>query len=139
LPPASLEPPAMIFDLFHSLGDPEVRGKRLGARRCFRQFIEQVKLAEGLGMRAVWCAESHFSSETQRGSARPSIPHYAGEVGLNADSFQLFHWVVANTERIGLGTAIHNIVGGSGGPIASADRVNTLRFMNEACWPAPRE
>lgn len=129
----------MIFDLFHSVGDPVVRGKSLGAARCFRQFLEQVKLAEGLGMRSVWCAESHFSSEAQKSSARPSIPHYAGEVGLNSDSFQLFHWIVANTERIGLGTAIHNIVGGSGGPIASADRVNLLRFMNEECWPAPRE
>lgn len=129
----------MIFDLFHSLGDPVVRGQSLGAARCFRQFLEQVKLAEALGMRAVWCAESHFSSEAQKSSARPSIPHHAGEVGLNADSFQLFHWIVANTTRIGLGTAIHNIVGGSGGPIASADRVNLLRFMNEECWPTPRE
>jgi len=129
----------MIFDLFHSLGDPVVRGKSLGAGRCFRQFLEQVKLAEALGMRSVWCAESHFSSEAQKSSPRPSIPHYAGEVGLNADSFQLFHWIVAHTERIGLGTAIHNIVGGSGGPIASADRVNMLRFMNEECWPSPRE
>jgi alkanesulfonate monooxygenase SsuD/methylene tetrahydromethanopterin reductase-like flavin-dependent oxidoreductase (luciferase family) len=129
----------MIFDLFHSVGDPVVRGKSLGARRCFQQFLGQVKLAEALGMRAVWCAESHFSSEAQKSSARPSIPHYAGEVGLNADSFQLFHWIAAHTERIGLGTAIHNIVGGSGGPIASADRVNLLRFMNEECWRAPRE
>jgi alkanesulfonate monooxygenase SsuD/methylene tetrahydromethanopterin reductase-like flavin-dependent oxidoreductase (luciferase family) len=129
----------MIFDLFHSLGDPVVRGKNLGAARCFQQFLRQVQLAEALGMRTVWCAESHFSSEAQKGSSRPSIPHYSGEVGLNADSFQLFHWIVAHTERIGLGTAIHNIVGGSGGPIASADRVNVLRFMNEECWPAPRE
>jgi hypothetical protein len=129
----------MIFDLFHSLGDPVVRGKSLGAARCFRQFLDQVKLAEALGMSAVWCAESHFSSEAQKSSAKPSIPHYAGEVGLNADSFQLFHWIVAHTERIGLGTAIHNIVGGSGGPIASADRVNLLRFINEECWPTPRE
>jgi alkanesulfonate monooxygenase SsuD/methylene tetrahydromethanopterin reductase-like flavin-dependent oxidoreductase (luciferase family) len=129
----------MIFDLFHSVGDPVVRGQRLGPARCFQQFLGQVKLAEALGMRAVWCAESHFSSEAQKSSARPAIPHYAGEVGLNADSFQLFHWIVAHTERIGLGTAIHNIVGGSGGPIASADRVNLLRFMNEQCWRAPRE
>jgi alkanesulfonate monooxygenase SsuD/methylene tetrahydromethanopterin reductase-like flavin-dependent oxidoreductase (luciferase family) len=129
----------MIFDLFHSLGDPAVRGVQLGAARCFRQFLAQVQLAEELGMRLVWCAESHFSSEVQKGSARPSIPHYSGEVGLNADSFQLFHWIAAHTRRIGLGTAIHNIVGGSGGPIASADRVNLLRFMNETCWPEPRE
>jgi alkanesulfonate monooxygenase SsuD/methylene tetrahydromethanopterin reductase-like flavin-dependent oxidoreductase (luciferase family) len=129
----------MIFDLFHSVGDPMVQGQRLGARRCLAQFLSQVQLAEALGMRVVWCAESHFSSEAQKSSSRPAIPHYAGEVGLNSDSFQLFHWLAANTRQIGLGTAIHNIVGGSGGPIASADRVNTLRFMNEACWAVPRD
>ncbi len=129
----------MIFDLFHSLSDPVVLGQSLGARRCLEQFLEQVKLADQLGMRAVWCAESHFSSETQKRSSQPAIPNFGGEVGLNADSFQLFHWIAANTERIGLGTAIHNIVGGSGGPIASADRVNTLRFMNHELWPRPRE
>jgi alkanesulfonate monooxygenase SsuD/methylene tetrahydromethanopterin reductase-like flavin-dependent oxidoreductase (luciferase family) len=129
----------MIFDLFHSVGDPVVRGQRLGSARCLRQFLAQVQLAEELGMRAVWCAESHFSSETQKRGRQPSIVHYEGEVGLNSDSFQLFHWIAANTRRIGLGTAIHNIVGGSGGPIASADRVNMLRFMNEECWQQPRE
>lgn len=129
----------MIFDLFHSLSDPIVGGARLGAARCFAQFISQVRLAEALGMDTVWCAESHFSSEAQKLGSSPVIPHFGGEVGLNADSFQLFHWVVSRTERIGLGTAIHNIVGGSGGPIASADRVNLLRFANRALWPRPRE
>jgi alkanesulfonate monooxygenase SsuD/methylene tetrahydromethanopterin reductase-like flavin-dependent oxidoreductase (luciferase family) len=129
----------MIFDLFHSLSDPVVGGQQLGPARCFRQFIAQVKLAEALGMQAVWCAESHFSSEVQKAGPRPSIPHFEGEVGLNADSFQLFHWIASHTTRIGMGTAIHNIVGGSGGPIASADRVNLLRFINEECWARPRE
>lgn len=129
----------MIFDLFHSLSDPLVRGQSLGARRCFEQFIHQVILAERLGMNTVWCAESHFSSETQKRGSAPSIPNFEGEVGLNADSFQLFHWIASRTERIGMGTAIHNIVGGSGGPIASADRVNTLRFMSRELWPRPRE
>jgi alkanesulfonate monooxygenase SsuD/methylene tetrahydromethanopterin reductase-like flavin-dependent oxidoreductase (luciferase family) len=129
----------MIFDLFHSLSDPLVRGQNLGARRCYEQFIDQVILAERLGMNTVWCAESHFSSETQKRGSAPSIPNFEGEVGLNADSFQLFHWIASRTERIGLGTAIHNIVGGSGGPIASADRVNMLRFMSRELWPRPRE
>src|SRR5688572_22006429 len=128
----------MIFDLFHSLSDPVVFGRRLGSKQCLGQFLEQVALAEDLGIGTVWCAESHFSSETQKQGRQPSIPHFSGEVGLNADSFQLFHWIVSRTQRIGLGTAIHNIVGGSGGPIASADRVNTLRFINRELWPRPR-
>jgi alkanesulfonate monooxygenase SsuD/methylene tetrahydromethanopterin reductase-like flavin-dependent oxidoreductase (luciferase family) len=129
----------MIFDLFHSLSDPVVAGQTLGAARCFAQFLEQARLAEDLGMDTVWCAESHFSSETQKLARQPSIPNFGGEVGLNGDSFQLFHWLAANTRRIGLGTAIHNIVGGSGGPIASADRVNMLRFYNRVLWPRPRQ
>jgi alkanesulfonate monooxygenase SsuD/methylene tetrahydromethanopterin reductase-like flavin-dependent oxidoreductase (luciferase family) len=129
----------MIFDLFHSSSDPVVGGRSLGARRCFAQFLEQVCLAEELGLQTIWCAESHFSSQTQKKTSQASIPHYQGEVGLNADSFQLFHWIVAHTQRIGLGTAIHNIVGGSGGPLASADRVNLLRVANGAWWPRPRE
>jgi alkanesulfonate monooxygenase SsuD/methylene tetrahydromethanopterin reductase-like flavin-dependent oxidoreductase (luciferase family) len=129
----------MIFDLFHSLSDPVVQNEQLGAARSFGQFLSQVQLAEALGMRSVWLAESHFSSEAQKYGPRPAIPHFQGEVGLNADSFQLFHWLEARTQRIGLGTAIHNIVGGSGGPVASADRVNLLRFINEECWQTPRE
>lgn len=129
----------MIFDLFHSLSDPVVGGQSLGARRCFAQFLEQVRCAEELGLQTVWCAESHFSSQTQKQTALASIPHFEGEVGLSADSFQLFHWIAAHTERIGLGTAIHNIVGGSGGPIASADRVNLLRFANRELWARPRQ
>lgn len=128
----------MIFDLFHSVSDPVVEGRTLGAGRCLAQFLRQVQLAEALGMARVWCAESHFSSEAQKLGPRPAIPNFHGEVGLNADSFQLFHWIVSQTRRIGLGTAIHNIVGGSGGPIASADRVNWLRFANRELWPSPR-
>src|SRR4029079_15254510 len=64
---------------------------------------------------------------------------FRGEVGLNADSYQLFHLLGARTKRIALGTGIHNIVGGSGGPIASADRANVLRFMNEHFWETPRQ
>lgn len=129
----------MIFDLFHSVSDPVVGGRTLGAGRCFAQLLQQVQLAEELGMARVWCAESHFSSEAQKLGVSPAIPNFHGEVGLNADSFQLFHWLAAHTRRIGLGTAIHNIVGGSGGPIASADRVNLLRFVNRELWRQPRE
>src|SRR4051812_13285961 len=56
----------MIFDLFHSVGDPVVNGRRLGAAGCVREFLEQAKLAEALGFDTVWLAESHFSSETQK-------------------------------------------------------------------------
>jgi alkanesulfonate monooxygenase SsuD/methylene tetrahydromethanopterin reductase-like flavin-dependent oxidoreductase (luciferase family) len=129
----------MIFDLFHSVSDPVVNGKTLGHRTAVSNFLSQVKLAESLGMDTVWLAESHFSSETQKKTCVATIPNFYGEVGLNADSFQFFHLIQSQTQHINLGTGIHNIVGGSGGPIASADRVNMLRFFNENFWEHPRK
>lgn len=124
----------MIFDLFHSISDPLIDGKQVGAARAYEAFLGQTELAESLGFDTVWLAESHFSSETQKNTSVATIPNFFGEVGLNCDSFQFFHWIASRTKRIGLGTAIHNIVGGSGGPIASADRVNFLRFINSQEW-----
>ncbi len=128
----------MIFDLFHSISDPVFGGKRLGPAAVIGEFLAQVQLAEELGMDTVWLAESHFSSETQKRTSVATIPHFHGEVGLNADSFQFLSLIASRTRLIHLGTGIHNIVGGSGGPIASADRVNTLRFFNHHFWPHPR-
>jgi len=121
----------MIFDLFHSISDPRIQGKTLGSHKVFSQFLDQVQLAEALGLDTIWCAESHFSSETQKSTSVATIPHFQGEVGLNSDSFQMAPWIFNHTKKINFGTAIHNIVGGSGGPIASADRVNFLSSMNE--------
>lgn len=128
----------MIFDLFHSVSDPVVDGRRLGARRSVENFLSQATLGESLGVDTVWLAESHFSSEVQKTTSVATIPKFFGEVGLNADSFQFFHLLASRTSRVHLGTGIHNIVGGSGGPIASADRVNAIRFFNENFWEGER-
>ncbi len=128
----------MIFDLFHSISDPVVAGKSLGAARSVEQFLAQTKLAEAFGFDTVWLAESHFSSEVQKRTSVATIPEFHGEVGLNGDSFQWFHLLRSQTKKINLGTGIHNIVGGSGGPIASADRVNTLNFINSKFWEESR-
>lgn len=128
----------MIFDIFHSISDPVVEGERMGAAISIARFLRQAVLAEQLGADTIWCAESHFSSEVQKTTSVATIKEFFGEVGLNSDSFQLLHLVASRTRKLNLGTAIHNIVGGSGGPIASADRVNTLRFINEHFWENPR-
>lgn len=128
----------MRFDVFHSLGRIDSVSPRLTDRRSFELFFEQAIAAENLGFGTVWAAESHFSSEVQKAHAEPVIPHYDGEVGLNADSMQLAHALFARTQRIGFGTAIMNIVGGNGGPIAAADRVRSLVWHN-ALLPVPRE
>jgi alkanesulfonate monooxygenase SsuD/methylene tetrahydromethanopterin reductase-like flavin-dependent oxidoreductase (luciferase family) len=128
----------MIFDLFHSVSDPVVDGRRSGAVKALQAFLDQATLAERLGMDTVWMAESHFSSETQKSTSVATIPRFRGEVGLNCDSFQWMHELARRTRTINLGTAIHNIVGGSGGPIASADRVNSLHFIARNFWSPSR-
>ncbi len=120
----------MKFDLFHSIGRIDTLSPRLSDRQVFTHFLGQAKAAEDFGFNLVWVAESHFSSEVQKKNPHPVIPHYQGEVGLNADGFQLAHTLFAQTKKIGFGTAILNIVGGNGGPIAAADRVRTLSWLN---------
>ena len=124
----------MIFDLFHSVSDPVVNGRSLGAKKSIENYLDQVFLAESLGMDTAWLAESHFSSETQKKTSVATIQNFFGEVGLNCDSFQFLSLLIAKTKRIHLGTGIHNIVGGSGGPISSAERVNFLHFLNQSIW-----
>lgn len=125
----------MIFDFFHSLGRVDSLAKKVTDGQVFAQFFRQTKLAEILGFHMVWVAESHFSSEVQKTHREPVIPHYQGEVGLNTDSFQLFHLVRQMTKKIGFGTAITNIVGGNGGPIAVADRVRMLAWSQAVLDP----
>jgi alkanesulfonate monooxygenase SsuD/methylene tetrahydromethanopterin reductase-like flavin-dependent oxidoreductase (luciferase family) len=128
----------MIFDIFHSLGRVDSLHKPYGDREVFAEFFRQVDLAEALGYSTIWVAESHFSSEVQKNHLRPVIPHYEGEVGLNTDSFQLASWVQQRTKKIAFGTAITNIVGGNGGPIAVADRVRMLAWHNYYLTDEPR-
>ena len=120
----------MKFDLFHSVGRIDSVPKPISDRQVFEQFFDQVQLGESIGLQTIWVAESHFSSEVQKSHPAPVIPNYRGEVGLNADSFQLAQALFQRTERIGFGTAILNIVGGNGGPIAAADRVRSLTYLN---------
>ena len=128
----------MIFDVFHSLGRVDSLPKPFTDQDVFREFFRQVKLAEQLEFSMIWVAESHFSSEVQKKNSYPVIPHYEGEVGLNTDSFQLATWIQNITSKIGFGTAITNIVGGNGGPIAVADRVRSLAWHNLYVTEKPR-
>jgi len=120
----------MKFDIFHSIGRIDSVDPKLTDRQVFQYFFDQVIAAESLGYETIWVAESHFSSEVQKQNPEPVIPNYKGEVGLNADSVQLAGMICERTERIGFGTAIMNIVGGNGGPIAAADRVRSLAWHN---------
>jgi alkanesulfonate monooxygenase SsuD/methylene tetrahydromethanopterin reductase-like flavin-dependent oxidoreductase (luciferase family) len=111
----------MDYDIFFSISQTPVDGHTPPERVMFQNFFDQVVAADELGFGTAWIAESHLSSEVQKGNRDPVIPHWKGEVGLNCDIFQLSHQVFRRTRRIETGSAVMNILC-NGGPIAAAER-----------------
>jgi alkanesulfonate monooxygenase SsuD/methylene tetrahydromethanopterin reductase-like flavin-dependent oxidoreductase (luciferase family) len=117
------------FDIFFSISQTEVGGYLPDERTMFRNFFDQIELADRLGFGTAWVAESHLSTETQKKNPGAVIPHFVGEIGLNTDILQLAHKVFARTKHIGIGSAIMNILC-NGGPIAAAERVKTFLSLH---------
>jgi len=151
----------MQYDVFFSISQTPVSGVTPTEAEMFGNFFSQVELADRLGFGTAWIAESHLSSEVQKTNRRPVIPHWEGEVGLNADFLQLAHQVFSRTKRIEMGSAVMNILC-MGGPIAHAERIGVFlalhglnpeerrrinvgfaagrfQFMNEASGIVPRD
>lgn len=119
----------MELDIFFSISQTEVDGTMPSERVMFENFFEQVELADELGFGTAWVAESHLSTEVQKENPGAVIPHFKGEIGLNTDILQLAHRIFARTKRIGVGSAIMNILC-NGGPIAAAERVKTFLALH---------
>ena len=119
----------MEFDIFFSISQTEVDGRIPPEREMWRNFFEQVELADALGFGTAWIAESHLSTEVQKTNPDAVIPHFVGEVGLNTDILQLAHKIFARTRRLGVGSAIMNILC-NGGPIAAAERIRTFLSLH---------
>ena len=119
----------MEFDIFFSICQTEVDGYLPDERTMFANFFEQIELADRLGFGTAWVAESHLSTEVQKTNPGAVIPHFVGEIGLNTDILQLAHRVFARTKRIGVGSAILNILC-NGGPIAHAERIKTFLALH---------
>ncbi len=119
----------MQFDIFFSISQTPVDGVTPSEPTMFRNFFDQVEAADALGFGTAWVAESHLSSEVQKRHAKPVIPHWQGEVGLNADIFQLAHHVFRRTRRIDVGSAVMNLLV-NGGPIAAAERVAVFAALH---------
>lgn len=119
----------MELDIFFSICQTEVDGYLPSERVMFENFFEQIELADRLGFGTAWVAESHLSTETQKTNPGAVIPHFVGEIGLNTDILQLAHRVFARTKRIGIGSAIMNILC-NGGPIAAAERIKTFLALH---------
>jgi hypothetical protein len=119
----------MEFDIFFSICQTDVHGYMPDERRMFENFFDQVEVADQLGFGTAWIAESHLSTEVQKMNLGAVIPHFVGEIGLNTDILQLAHRVFARTKRIGVGSAIMNILC-NGGPIAAAERIKTFLTLH---------
>jgi len=119
----------MEFDIFFSICQTEVDGYLPSEQVMLENFFEQVELADALGFGTAWVAESHLSTEVQKMNPGAVIPHFVGEIGLNTDILQLAHRVFARTKRIGVGSAIMNILC-NGGPIAAAERIKTCLALH---------
>jgi alkanesulfonate monooxygenase SsuD/methylene tetrahydromethanopterin reductase-like flavin-dependent oxidoreductase (luciferase family) len=119
----------MEFDIFFSICQTEVGGYLPDEATMFRNFFEQVELADALGFGTAWVAESHLSTEVQKGNPGAVIPHFVGEIGLNTDILQLAHRVFSRTKQISIGSAILNILC-NGGPIAHAERIKTFLALH---------
>jgi len=107
------------FDVFFSLSHIPAGGVLPSEAAMFRAFFRQVEAADQLGYSTAWLAESHLSTEVQKGNRRSVVPHFQGEVGLNADFCQLAHQVFSRTKRLECGSAVMNILC-NGGPVAAA-------------------
>src|SRR5258708_23817563 len=119
----------MEFDIFFSICQTEVHGYMPDERTMFANFFEQADLADRLGFGTAWVAESHPSTEVQKTNPGAVIPHFVGEIGLNTDILQLAHRIFGRTKRIGVGSAIMNILC-NGGPIAAAERIRTFLALH---------
>jgi len=119
----------MEFDVFFSICQTEVHRYLPDERTMFEHFFEQVELADRLGCGTAWVAESHLSTEVQKGNPGAVIPHFVGEIGLNTDILQLAHRIFARTKQIGVGSAIMNILC-NGGPVAAAERIRTFLTLH---------
>jgi alkanesulfonate monooxygenase SsuD/methylene tetrahydromethanopterin reductase-like flavin-dependent oxidoreductase (luciferase family) len=119
----------MTYDIFLSICQTEVDGFLPSERQMFLSFFDQVGLADQLGYKTAWVAETHLSCQVQKENPGSVIPHFRGEIGLNTDILQMAHLVFSKTKRINIGSAIRNIIC-NGGPIAHAEAVRTFLTLH---------
>jgi alkanesulfonate monooxygenase SsuD/methylene tetrahydromethanopterin reductase-like flavin-dependent oxidoreductase (luciferase family) len=119
----------MQYDIFFSISQTPVDGHTPSEPVMFRNFLDQVQVADELGYGTAWIAESHLSSEVQKAHDHPVIPHWEGEVGLNSNFLNLATHIFHRTQQIEVGSAVMNIVC-MGGPIAHAERIASFLALH---------
>lgn len=119
----------MKFDVFFSICQTPVDGQTPSERVMFKNFFDQVRLADDLGFGTAWVAETHLSCQIQKANPGAVIPHFQGEIGLNTDILQVAHKIFGSTKRIHVGSAIRNILC-NGGPLAHAEAIRTFLTLH---------
>lgn len=120
----------MKYDVFLSICQTDVDGYMPTEKVMFQNFFDQAILADELGFGTAWVAETHLSCQVQKENPGAVIPHFKGEIGLNTDILQVAHLIFSKTKRIGVGSAIRNIIC-NGGPIAHAEAVRTFLALHD--------
>lgn len=119
----------MEYDVFFSISRTPVDGRMPSEAEMFSSFLREARAADEAGYGVCWVAESHLSTEVQKGNARPVVPHWQGEIGLNTNLPLLAQWLFDRTKRIEVGSAVTNIVA-MGGPIAAAEKVASMLALH---------
>ena len=119
----------MQFDIFFSICQTPVDGYKPTEREMLKNFFSQALLADSLGFRTAWVAETHLSCQVQKRNPGAVIPHFEGEIGLNTDILQVAHILFAKTKRLNVGSAIMNIQC-NGGPMAHAEAIRTFLSLH---------
>ena len=70
----------MNFDIFLSICQNEVDGFIPSEKQMFENFFSQVKLADRLGFKTAWVAETHLSCQVQKRNPFAVIPDFKGRI-----------------------------------------------------------
>ncbi len=115
----------MYFDIFFSFSKMDLGQGPPSDRLLFENLFRQIREADTLGFDTAWIGEAHFSIKTEQSKPEPLLPHFNGELCINTDILQIASKALYQTKRIGIGSAIRNILV-NGGPIAHAEAIRTF-------------
>ena len=115
----------MYFDIFFSFSKMDLGQGPPSDRLLYDNLFRQIREADALGFDTAWIGEAHFSIKTEQLKPEPLLPHFNGELCINTDILQIAAKAIYQTKRIGIGSAIRNILV-NGGPVAHAEAIRTF-------------
>ena len=113
------------FDVFFSFSKMDTGAGMPSDRDLYRDLFRFIEQADALGYERAWVGEAHYSLVPEQTRPDPLLPHFNGELCINTDVLQIASAVLPRTRRIGIGSAIRNILV-NGGPVAHAEMIRTF-------------